>query len=66
MAHHIDPDQVTAWRRAGYQWHEIADQLQCTIGTLTWFRRTHNFVDPIVAIDESAEGEHFLRQLLIE
>ena len=36
MAHLIDPDQVTSWRRAGYQWHEIVDQLQCTIGTLTW------------------------------
>ena len=38
---------------------------KCTIGTLTWFRSAHNFVDPIVAIDESDEGEHFLRRLWI-
>ena len=60
----INPAYVEECRRHGYRWKEIAEGLLVTDRVLErWRERTH-FVDPIIAIPNTEEGNNFLDTLV--
>ena len=60
----INPEYVEQCRLHGYRWNEIAQGLLVTDRVLErWRERTH-FIDPIIAIPDTDEGNALLDELV--
>ena len=61
----INHDYVVQCRLRGYRWNEIAEGLHVTTRVVDrWRERTH-FIDPIMTISDTEEGNNYLDFLIL-